>query len=126
MGEAIDHVATEQINQLKIAITQIVEGAIKWLSMGDEKQNRSPVAFGRRKLGQLLKGSSNGVALKFQFYNCPYWGALAFMSVRRIESIIGHMANLKILTWNESRHYKMPVLGINERRLCGNKNISGR
>jgi len=36
------------------------------------------------------------------------------MSVRKIQSIIGHMAELKILIWTETKQFNVPVLNVNE------------
>ena len=88
-----------------------------WLSPEEVdtiEDDRLPVRFGRRQLANLLNGSSNQAALTFQFHNCPYWGALSFLSVRKIDRIVCHMVNTDVLCYVKSPQLKMDVLAINE------------
>ena len=74
------------VTELNTAFTEIVISAISWLAEGAD--DRKSIQVGRRKLAYLLIGSSNGTALRLQFYKCPYWGALSFLSVRKVEKLI--------------------------------------
>ena len=78
--------ASDPVSQMNSAFTEIVTSAISWLAKGSE--DRKPIHVGRRKLAYLLIGSSNGTALKLQFFKCPYWGSLSFLSVRKVERLI--------------------------------------
>ena len=107
----------KHIGNLNSSITNIVKDAILWLSPEEVDaidDDRLPVRFGRRQLANLLNGSSNQAALTFRFHNCPYWGALSFLSVRKIDRIVRHMVSTGVLCYVKSPQIKMDVLAINE------------
>ena len=100
------------VSQLNSAFTEIVTSAISWLAEGSE--DRKPIHVGRRKLAYLLIGSSNGTALKLQFFKCPYWGSLSFLSVRKVERLILMLIDSDILYHEKSPRLRMNVLAIRE------------
>ena len=104
--------ASAPVSQLDSAFTEIVISAITWLAEGSK--DRKPIQVGRRKLAYLLIGSSNGTALKLQFFKCPYWGALSFLSVRKVERLILMLTQSDILFYEKSPRLRMNVLAIRE------------
>jgi len=92
--------------------TEIVISAISWLAESEE--GRKPIHVGRRKLAYLLIGSSNGATLRLQFYKCPYWGALSFLSIRKIEQLIVMLVQSDILYYEKSPRLQMNVLAIKQ------------
>jgi hypothetical protein len=116
MASGFNTRARKNIGNLNSAITNIVKDAILWLSPEEVDaidDDRLPVRFGRRQLANLLNGSSNQAALTFRFHNCPYWGALSFLSVRKIDRIVRQMVNTRVLCYVKSPQIKMDVLAIN-------------
>ena len=105
-----DQVPPNPVAKVNSAFTEIVISAISWLAEGGE--GRKPLQVGRRKLAYLLLGSSNGTTLRLKFYKCPYWGALSFMSVRKVERMIGILALSDILYYEKSPRLQMNVLAI--------------
>ena len=104
--------ASDPVSQMNSAFTEIVTSAISWLAEGSE--DRKPIHVGRRKLAYLLIGSSNGTALKLQFFKCPYWGSLSFLSVRKVERLILMLIDSDILYHEKSPRLRMNVLAIRE------------
>ena len=104
--------ASDPVSQMNSAFTEIVTSAISWLAKGSE--DRKPIHVGRRKLAYLLIGSSNGTALKLQFFKCPYWGSLSFLSVRKVERLILMLIDSDILYHEKSPRLRMNVLAIRE------------
>ena len=117
MASGFDTRASKNIGGLNSAITNIIKDTILWLSpenVDTIDDDRMPVRFGRRQLANLLNGSSNQSALTFQFHKCPYWGSLAFLSVRKIDRILVHMVFSGVLCYVKSPQLKLNVLAINE------------
>ena len=100
------------VAELNSAFTEIVISAISWLAEGGDE--RKSIQVGRRKLAYLLIGSSNGTALRLQFYKCPYWGALSFLSVRKVEKLILMLTMSDILCYEKSPRLQMNVLAIRQ------------
>ena len=100
------------VAELNSAFTEIVISAISWLAEGAD--DRKSIQVGRRKLAYLLIGSSNGTALRLQFYKCPYWGALSFLSVRKVEKLILILIMSDILYYEKSPRLQMNVLALRQ------------
>ena len=94
--------------KLNEAVSEIVADAIKWL------QEEKDVKFGKRKLAQLLVGSSNRTALNLDFHHCPLWGELAFLSVRKVEKLISSLLEQGFLISSESPKLGLSVLNLSE------------
>ena len=70
--------------------------------------------FGRRRLAYVLSGSANSTAMNLRFYDCPYWGCLAFLSVRRLTKILDLLVDYGVLVEKESPRWRAIVLAISE------------
>ena len=109
------------IEILNRGITAVIRSAIEWLAEGSgfgdsqgHHEMRAPVHLGCRKLAYLLKGSANTTALNLRFHECPYWGSLAFLSVRKLERILRLLVSQDVLQWDKSPQLKLNVLNINK------------
>jgi len=92
---------------LNKGLVGIVAKATEWLW-----RNRG-VRFGKRKLAQLLVGSSNKTAMDMGFDQCPQWGSLAFLSVRKAETLLAGLLEQGFLTTSASPKMGLTVLKVN-------------
>ena len=112
--------SSAEINTLNEAIIEIIKSSIDWLADGSnlsksesDAQPRQPVRLGCRKLAYLLIGSANTTALNLRFHECPYWGALPYLSVRKIDRILRILISREILLLEKSPQLKLDVLKTN-------------
>ena len=112
--------SSAEINTLNEAIIEIIKSSIDWLAEGSnlsksesDTQPRQPVRLGCRKLAYLLIGSANTTALNLRFHECPYWGALPYLSVRKIDRILRILISREILLLEKSPQLKLDVLKTN-------------
>ena len=112
--------SSTEINTLNEAIIEIIKSSIDWLAEGSnlsksesDAQPRQPVRLGCRKLAYLLIGSANTTALNLRFHECPYWGALPYLSVRKIDRILRVLISRDILLLEKSPQLKLDVLKTN-------------
>ena len=87
----------------------IIAEAIEWL------WTKRGVRFGKRKLAQLLVGSSNKTAMDMGFHECPHWGALSFLSVRKAERMLASLLDQGFLETGSSPKMGLDVVIVNPR-----------
>ena len=93
--------------RLSEGVTGIVAEAVEWL------WSKRGLRFGKRKLSQLLVGSSNKTAMEVGFHECPQWGALAFLSVRKAERLLTSLLEQGFLETSISPKMGLDVIRVN-------------
>lgn len=108
---AVGHLmkADEDVAKLENAIFEIIINSISC-----SKKYDYPL-FGLRKMAYILGGSSNSFVTMNEFEKHPYWGSLAFLSVRKLESLLQQMLNDGVLEKIKSPHFELPVVDVKDK-----------
>ena len=106
------------IEMLDRAFAGIVIDAIDWIY-----ENHNEKRYGTRKITHLLKGTNNSDAIELSFADCPYRGALSFLSIRKIEKILTVLKEQQVLKTVKSPQLQLPVLAIENRGPIENLDI---
>lgn len=111
-------IAGGDIAEMNQSLIRCIRGTIEWLEQDQYHQSdpmyRKGMRFGRRRLAYVLSGSANSTAMNLRFYDCPYWGCLAFLSVRRITKILDFLVYYDVLVEKESPRWRAIVLANSE------------
>lgn len=99
--------ADEDVAKLENAIFEIIINSIHC-----SKKYDYPL-FGLRKMAYILGGSSNSFVTMGEFEKHPYWGSLAFLSVRKLESLLQQMLDDGILKKVKSPSLEWLVVDVN-------------
>jgi ATP-dependent DNA helicase RecQ len=79
------------------------------LALRDLESARMPL-MGKRNITLFLRGAVNANSLELGLHLRPAWGSLAFISVRKLQSILEGMVSVGLIEVLESPRKGLPVL----------------